>query len=301
MPHPSDDLFSPATQDIEKFQRERSRKEPATLRYVIWFTPRSGSSWLTDIATATNRLGVPGECFNPNFMPAMTQKMNAASMDQYIQILTRRRNTKGVFGCELTWYQMDRCFGDVDDFMRYFDGAPVVWLIREDIVLQAVSLVKMQQTRIAHAPEASAAERAAAEAAFTYDPEAIAQFVRHVHRAETGCEEIFATYGLKPLRLSYEHNMAMGGDNVLNAIAHHLKIKPIARETPVDSDHVQIRTSRNDAFAKRFAAEHADFLAEIAEERTARLNAIDRRLPDRLPRIYGGKGRRKPADQGDAP
>lgn len=292
MTHPSDDLFSPAAQDIEKFRRERARKEPARLKYLIWFTPRSGSSWLTDIAKETGRLSMPGEIFNPNFMPVMTRKMHAANMDQYIQILIRRRNTGGVFGGELTWYHLDRCFRDAEDFMRHFDGSPAIWLIREDIVLQAVSVVKMQQTEIAHSTEAPESARAEAEARFRYDARGIARFVRHIHRAETECEKIFAEYGIKPLRMSYEHNMKMGADNVLNAIAHHIGIKPI-RRAPLESGHTQLRTERNLEFAEHFRADHADLLAEIAEERTKRLVAIDRRLPGRLPKAFGGRGSRR--------
>jgi LPS sulfotransferase NodH len=286
----SDDLFPPAAQDLAAFRRERARKAPARLRYVIWFTPRSGSSWLTDIATASGRLSQPGECFNPDFMPEMTRNARAATMDQYIQILSRRRNTYGVFGVQITWHQMQRSFDGADRFMRYFDGSPAIWLIREDIVMQAVSLAKKEQTRIGHSVQSSAEARAAADAQVSYDADLIAFFLRSLHRAEQGTEEIFADYGLTPLRLSYERNMAMGGSHVLNAMAHHLKVKPIPHGAGDQSDHVQIRTELNAAFADRFRAEHAAMLDEIAGERAARLEAVDRTLPERLPARYREPG-----------
>jgi LPS sulfotransferase NodH len=284
------DLFFPQEQDLRKFERTRERKTPAQLRYVIWFTPRSGSSWLTDIARATDRLGNPGECFNPGFVPQMARKMHAADMDQYIQMLLRRRQTRGVFGCELTFYHLQRCFESTEAFMRYFDGAPAVWLLREDIVQQAVSLVKMQQTRIAHSVEADADARAAAERDFVYDAGQIEHFLDHVLRAEAGCEALFKAYGHAPLRLSYERNMAMGGHAVLNAIAHHIGLRPIPPQD-IATGHVKLGTDRNAEFADRFRSENPDLIARVDAVRAPYLATLDTRLPDRLPPAYGGAAR----------
>ena len=292
MAHRSAEFFSPETKDVAAYERLLAARVPAHIRYVVWFTPRSGSSWLTDIARQSGRLSRPAECFNPNFMPTMAHKLHAATMEQYIQMLLLQRNTDGVFGCELTWYHLRRCFDDATDFLRYFDGAPSVLLIREDIVAQAVSLVKMKQTRISHSTISDAAARAAADVAFTYDAEKIAQAVYHLMIAEDGCEDLFRRYGHQPLRLSYEHNMSMGAGPVLNAIAHHIGVRPIDAGA-LESGHQKVGTDLNADFAARFRAERPDLIADLAARRAERLAAVDRTLPGRLPPKYQAGGRGK--------
>lgn len=293
MPDTPSDLFAGLVPDRAKYERARARKAPARIRYVIWFTPRSGSSWLTDILSACGRLSHPAECFNPLQLRVLAQKLHVGDLDQYIQILLRRRNTEGVFGCQLTWYQMQRCFGDEAHFMRYFDGAPGIWLIREDLVAQAVSLAKMEQTGLRHGAHSDAATRAAAEAGLAYDPARIGAALQHILRAEDGCEALFQAWGHAPLRLSYERNIAMGANHVLNAIAHHIGVRPIPPAS-IETEHVKLGTDLNVEFAARFRAENADMLADIDAGRAVRLAAIDRTLPDRLPPIYRG-ARRAPA------
>lgn len=277
--------FDPAAVDAAAWAAEIAGTAPATTRYVIHFTPRSGSTWLTDIAEATGRLSKPGECFNPQFLPHMARRMNAANMEEYVQILLRRRNTRDVFGCEVTWHQIQRSFGGDAAFLHHFADAHAVWLLREDIVAQAVSLSKKRQTRIGHSVQAGSREHAEADRAFVYKPKEIREFIGHVLRAEQGSEALFARSRVAPLRMSYEHNMAMGPVAVLNALAHHIGADPITQPLP-DPAHRKIGTGRNVEFAERFRAENQRYLDGVDAARAARLAAVDRALPDRLPAAY---------------
>ena len=152
----------PAVVDEARFRRQLERPAAAT-RYCILFTPRTGSSWLTDIARQTGRLGHPGEHFNPTFLPRMAQSFDARTRDDLVEALLRRRNVGGVFGMEITYFQLKTVFRSERAFLRAFGDARFFWLIREDIVLQAISLMKKQQTRIGHNTQAPAAARAEAE------------------------------------------------------------------------------------------------------------------------------------------
>lgn len=278
-------LFDPAQQDIARYERAIARRSPAAIRYVIWFTARSGSSWLTDIADKTGRLSRPGECFNPDFIPQMARKMNAGTMDQFIEMLLRRRNAEGVFGCEITWHQLMRSFGSPEPFMRHFRADPCFWLIREDIVLQAVSLARKQQTKIGHSIQADGHALEATEESFVYDVRQIRRFLGHLTRAEEETEAVFARYGLTPLRLSYERITAMGAETMVNVIAHHIGVPPIPVQ-PIETGHRKIGTDRNAEFAARFRAEHVRLMAKTDTARAARLAAVDRALPGSLPAAY---------------
>jgi len=256
----------------EIFDKEITR-EPAKTQFVMFFTPRSGSSWLTDIAFKTGRLSNPGETFNPNFLHTMVRALNATNMDEYCEILARRRNTHGVFGFQITYHQLRAVFKNDEDFMRRFPCRKCFWLIREDIVLQGVSLYKMQSTKIGHAPSADASSIQKAENALVYDKGEIQRWIKHIRLAEIGNENLFERFDLKPYRMSYEKNMAVRPARVVNKIAARLNLDPI-RGVKLKSQHTKIGTTINDEFAERFRADMPGFVERIDQERSDMLAKI---------------------------
>jgi len=270
--------------DREKFARDMARPLPEK-QYVMYFTPRSGSSWVTDIAKQTKRLSIPGEAFNPSFLPNMTRAYNATTMDEYCDILIRRRNTEGVFGFQITAHQLTAVFRNEADFLRRFPGPICFWLIRKDIVLQAISLFKMQQTRISHAPQTSAEEIAAREASFDYDADAIQHWLRHILQAEMATEELFARAGLQPLRMSYERNAEMKTNHIVNVMGQHIGI-PTMKMPLLESSHNKIATQRNDLFADRFRTERREFLRRVTDLRAEMLGKLEYYGPRREREAY---------------
>lgn len=265
----------PRPQDVdrERFERDMTRPFPDK-QYVMYFTPRSGSSWVTDIAQKTQRLSVPGEVFNPNFLPQMTQVCNATNMDEYCESLKRRRNTDGVFGFQITYHQLAAVFRNEKDFLSRFPGPLCFWLIRKDIVLQAVSLWKMQETQIAHAPQTTPEEIAEREVLLRYEGPAIRHWLMHIHNAELATEKMFARAGLRPLRMSYERNAEMTPNDIVNVMGRHIGIDHIDLP-PLQSGHAKIATASNDLFALRFREENAAFLRKIDDQRGRMLWQLD--------------------------
>lgn len=148
-------------------------------RYVIFFTPRSGSSRLTDMAASTGYLSTPGEMFNPAFVPRIAKRMRVTNIESYVDGLLRKRNTHGTFGCEIAFRHLHNTFGGMKEMLRLLSPTTYFWLIREDIVAQAVSLTRMAQTRISHSVSTTEDQEAAAEAVFQYEPEKfVAQLTR---------------------------------------------------------------------------------------------------------------------------
>lgn len=244
-------------------------------RYVVYFTARSGSSWLTDIVTRTGRLGEPDECFNPHFLAEMGRAMRAGGLAQYVDTLQRRRARNGIFGCEVTFYQMQVVFGGAAPFLAYFGRAKPIWLIREDIVQQAVSLYKMETTQVAHRASSDAAARAAAEARFAYDRDQIRHWLDHLLTKERRSEAMFAAHGLTPLRLSYEVITRLGAARVVNVLANYLD-EPALDLAALPSAHGKLGTPRNLEFATRFREEEAAYMARVKEIRRPWLRRINR-------------------------
>lgn len=241
------------------------KRPPPERRYAIHFTPRSGSSWLTDIAEQSGVLGSPRECFNPNFMPEMVCALGALGLTEYIDVLGRRFQAEGNWGFEITHYQLEHVFENAAEFHAHLGDVRHIWLVREDIVAQAVSLQKLDVVGVAHSVNMSAGERTSAEARFDYDAEAIGKWLLHLQRLENITEQYFDDFGITPLRLSYERMISHGSDDVVAALLRFIGSDASAGD--ISPRHEKIGTSRNLEFAKRFREENSEFCAEVAEDR----------------------------------
>lgn len=278
--------------DRDRFAIDMAQPLPGK-QYVMYFTPRSGSSWITDIAGKTRRLSLPGEVFNPNFLPKITQSYNAATMDEYCAILKRRRNTQDVFGFQITYHQLAAVFRNEADFLKRFPSPTCFWLIRRDIVAQAVSLYKMVKTQTSHAPQISPDEILRREQAFTYDDAAIRHWVQHILSAEIKTETMFVRHGLSPLRMSYERNIEMKPNHIVNVMGRHIGI-PSMKMKPLQSAHHKIATTTNDSFAERFRRQNASFVQEVDAQRSQMLSLLHYYGPRRGPSV-------KPVAASDVP
>ncbi len=276
--------------DREEFAKFMAQTT-ASKRYVMHFTPRSGSSWITDLVTSVRFLGRPDECFNPNFMPVMTRRMNAKNLDEYIEVLPRRRKTRDVFGFQITHHQLIKVFRSHNAFASYFppDVWHSFWLIREDIVAQAVSLYKMINTQIAHTKHSDHDEIMQRDLEISYNGAEIKTWLLHILEAERGTEQYFAETGTTPFRMSYERNFAVPPRRVLNLMANHVGTKKFNH--PPENQHKKIATQLNEEFAAKFRADHSDFVAEIEAERAPMIASIGNYLmPGQRHRVWTGSG-----------
>jgi LPS sulfotransferase NodH len=243
---------------------------------VFHFTARSGSSWLSSVLTRAG-LGIGTELFNPNFMPRMAQNFGARTLGEYVSLGPRYQSRNGVCSFEITGHQLKVVFADPSDFHAAFPDAVSYWLIREDIVAQAISLQKMVETGLAHATTIDAEGRRQADERFAYDAQAIRKWVLHSLMAEQVSERFFADFGVTPIRMSYERNIALGEEGLVALFHAHLGmvVPPTPPKATEENRHEKLATDKNREFAERFRAENADFLAEIAEERTETLAKLD--------------------------
>lgn len=259
-------IFSNVPVDDESYAKIIARPFPRH-RFVVYFTPRSGSSWLTDVVGRSAAMGHCNEIFNPNFMPQIAKTCQAAMIDEYVPAIQRRFNKKGAFSFEITYHQLQAVFPDNTLFLDNFGDCPSFWLIREDIVEQAVSLAKMVTTKVAHAPNNSSAERAASDQAFEYDPVLIKQWLNHILFAERGNEAFFDRNNIKPIRMSYEKMFSRSVTDIVQDICKHVGI-PNQQVQDLTTRYTKIGTSKNKLFADYFRRDETAFLNEVAEERS---------------------------------
>ena len=143
-------LFDNPDFDPERFETEM-KKAPARRRYAIYFTPRSGSSWLTDTLTDSKCLGKPQEFFNPNFIPRIARSLNANSLEAISNCCCAGKSWWNISRLRNHDLSMHRVFGIGRKVSRILSAhLPAFYLRREDMVLQAVSLAKAVKTSVFH-------------------------------------------------------------------------------------------------------------------------------------------------------
>lgn len=268
----TDHFFKDVDFDPQLFE-DTIKRPIARINYVIYFTPRSGSSWLTDVLVQTKRMSLANEAFNPNFIPNIAQAVNASNIDQYVNALKRKHNNHGVYGFEITWHQLNAVFPKHDEFIDYFGTSPAIWLIRRDIVAQAVSLAKMVTTKVAHAPHTSEKDRIEADGAFAYDEALIKRWLLHILAAERGSEELFSRHQILPLRISYEDIMAIGAESVARILMNHVGATP-QPDIEFNTRHEKLATGQNTEYADRFRKDCAGFLRDVEQERAVWLSKL---------------------------
>lgn len=260
--------------DEALFQRRMSLPEPR-IDYAIFFTPRSGSSRLTEILSLSKGLGRPSEFFNPGALPRYVKACKVRNLDEYVPVLRRIRSSPGVFGFEITYPHLVSIFGREERFHAAFPGMHHLWLIREDIVAQAVSVSRMVQTNLRHLKEPDPETVASADARFRYNSSDFKERIRRLVWTEERTEVYFARYGINPLRLSYEGLLEMSASTTVELIAGFVGADVEANIDP-ETPHARVSSAKSTEFARRFRAENARWLGRIEGRRVARLDALRR-------------------------
>jgi LPS sulfotransferase NodH len=241
------------------------------VRYVIFFTPRSGSSRLTDLIERAGGCGIPGEYFNPNLIMQAATSLGAQGLEDYIDLLMRRRNTNGVFGCEVTSIHMYRTFYGDKNFFKLYQPTSSVFLIRENIVEQAVSLSRMAQTGIAHSKSSLTPTKDKIE--FHYRPDQIRSSLNRLLSMEKQLERTFRIRNIEPLRLSYETLASVSPDKFIPVIAHHVAAT-CEQLNGLESEHRKVGDEQSLEYAHRFRSESGSLLETVNSQRAATLSAL---------------------------
>lgn len=259
--------FSRIVQDLEvddaAFRHDMEHLTPANRSYVIFFSARSGSSWLTSVLSSTNRLGYPEEYLNPDFVREVAESQNTRDPFDLLQILKRKRKSpNGVFGIEVRHIDVE-LFGE-DLFFEIFDPTTVFFhLWRENIVSQGVSLFRAVATQRFH----SNSDRGKA-APPDYDAEAIIRWTRHVASTENANVRMLHRHGCRAQMLQYE---GIVGDSAaaIEFFAKALQVPFFVSETAVPDPQqlTKIGDGWNIDVEWRFRREHPEFVAETENQR----------------------------------
>jgi LPS sulfotransferase NodH len=231
--------------------------------YVVIFTARSGSSWLTNILSETRQLGFPEEYINPNFVRNVATAVNATVPEKFLAGLRRRRKTpNGVFGIEAREVDV-KLFG-ADCFFKTFGNGTVFFnLWRENMVAQAVSLFRAVETQHFHAKEG---EETAAPPG--YNSEAVGKWLIHLAVQENANIDMLAQRRRPFVNLCYEQ-MVSNREQTLRLFAGVLGIE-LTPETLAGKSAQPLKKigdEWNNEVEKRFRAEAEPLVSRIEADR----------------------------------
>ncbi len=208
--------------------RDFEGEVPATLRYAILSSPRSGSTLLARMLRETGLAGDPLEYFNPRLLVAERVRTQNPKLNlrQFLEVMEKRRTSpNGIFGIKMHFSQLMRVYGSKTP------GAPrpnpgvgaqllkrhdkLIWIRRRSKLRQAIS------QRIALATQAwSSEERAAGEKKLSIHPLAVLTSLRAVAAEDRYWERLIGLHKLDVLEVWYEDLVADYEGQCRRVLAH---------------------------------------------------------------------------------
>jgi len=194
--------------------------------YILCTSPRSGSTLLCKLLSATGVAGHPGSHFHkPSItawmdsfrLPRMSGETEADTLNRvFAAALQKGRGETGVFGLRLQRHSFDfftqklsvLCPDGATDLERLrvaFGEVRFVYLTRQDKVGQAVSYVKAEQSGLWHkAPDGTELERLSDPQELQYDFETLKTTFDRFEGYDRDWQAWFSEQKIEPVGLTYE-------------------------------------------------------------------------------------------------
>jgi LPS sulfotransferase NodH len=244
---------------------EAARLGLAERCYLIFFSARSGSSWLTSLLSATRRLGFPEEYLNPEFVRSVAGALNARTPATVLDMLRRRKRTpNGIFGMEVR--AVDIALFDEALFFETFGPQTIIFnLWRDNIVSQGVSLYRAVSTGHYHSTDAGP------PAPPPYDAGGITRWITHLLNTENSNLELLAKWG-RPARFLRYEDIMRDPQTTLHQFADALRVDLPPNEASGEAGprHEKIGDGWNREAEERFRREDAGFVADVEARRLIR-------------------------------
>jgi trehalose 2-sulfotransferase len=190
--------------------------------YLICATPRTGSTLLCGLLASTRVAGRPESYFRRQGQHEYAAQWGIASLfsggfryADYLQAaLAAGRTDNGVFGARIMWETLEELVGElrtmdpdlpsdsVSMLERAFGSVRFVYLRRDDIVAQAVSLLRAEQTNVWHDPVQATRPDPDHEAQFDFDQ--IQQRIQVISQHNAAWQGWFSSARIEPFPVRYE-------------------------------------------------------------------------------------------------
>ncbi len=187
--------------------------------YILCCTPRTGSTLMCSLLTATGVAGVPASYFRAEDIDRHVDRIGIRLPDgayrftDFVRaVIGEGRTPNGVFGLRVMWGTMATLVDeirrtgvdgtDAEVLTTTFGRLQFIFLRRQDVVAQAVSRHRAESSQIWHV--ASADSRPQRHAEERYDRAAIEGFVDEAHEHNRAWRQWFDENSVAPLSITYE-------------------------------------------------------------------------------------------------
>jgi trehalose 2-sulfotransferase len=190
--------------------------------YLICGTPRTGSTLLCGLLESTGVAGRPESYFRQPDEPSWANRWGIVSSpdgrfsyaDYVRAALAEGRTPNGVFAARIMWGTLDEVISklamiypdssgsDAGLLNRAFGRTRFICLRREDVLAQAVSWLRAEQTGVWFQTDQSAPPLPQPEPRF--DPGRIGELGRMIDEHNAAWRRWFASAGVRPHRVRYE-------------------------------------------------------------------------------------------------
>ena len=250
---------------------------PSTLfgfrSYFLCATPRSGSTLLCDLLTATGVAGRPASYFREEDVADWARRLNVppeagsgAFARAYVDAVARHgAGGTGLFGCRIMWPSLGSLSDRLDlvhpglpgaaaRIARAFGPPLYVHLTRADKVAQAVSLLRALQSGIWHRNrDGSMREGPERPSPTSYDRARLAELVAELTRDDESWTAWFAENGIVPVTVDYD-TLVAEPQRTLAGILAALGLDP-APAARVEPGTARLADGESLGWVRRFRAE----------------------------------------------
>ncbi|NMH60514.1 Stf0 family sulfotransferase [Alteromonas ponticola] len=207
----------------EKYHYPVETKVQKTL--IIASTVRSGSHMLGHALHETGAFGFPLEYVNDKNLQRWKQIFNTRTLgDTLAQIQKHRTSPNGVFGIKIHYSHLHQ-FGGFDQLKHYFVNPSFVWLTREDMIAQAVSLSIAKQTG------AWISQQHIENESVTYDAKQIDEGLRRVIFENASWQYALNASGSRFMHLNFT-DVKLNTASVVRSIADFMQVEVDVANVP---------------------------------------------------------------------
>ncbi|WP_183081422.1 Stf0 family sulfotransferase [Paraburkholderia fungorum] len=224
-------LFPKESAEIIADVTNRSLEAP--VKYAICMIPRSGSTLLGELLSSTGKLGYPIEYFVPDIIRSLSIAFSDLFSSYENLLKTGFSTENGVFGIEVEGVR----FFEEDQFFRNLNQWRVIYLTRNNILAQAISLAISERSGVWHSFDQNDKHGQC-----LLDNNTIKWQLNFLLENERNFEKLFADRNITPLKVIYEDLVQDPGAQIRN-IAEYVGVMDI--EIPsIDISNTVLKPTR---------------------------------------------------------
>lgn len=233
----------------------------AQRRLLILFASRCGSSYLCRVLRGTGLMGDPSELLNPNALQDVAERHNTSTMNETLRALVKNYSTdNGTFIAKSSPRNLSLLYG-IGEFPANLDRWRFMLLTREDLIAQAISIVKMNLSGQRHSIHDIKRELTDDD----YDFDAIVTQLNAIKNSNVSSEMFFKAHGLKYLHLTYE-NFIADVPKTIKRIGRRIDVDIPDDAIHPDQDLKQLRDELTERWRERFIEDMKRNVAAIAAD-----------------------------------